>query len=151
MAINVETVLGAILLAGITLALALLTRTFLGLRAKHESLIYKHESLRKEYFKNLTEFNNSDLIYSTFFKDALEKSKNREDLIEYFRSEMELVYKRSTIGKKEDKTELYTEQETLDAQTCGIIRHIIRPWMPEIDALASQYYDTYANSYGSTE
>ena len=146
MIINVQAVLGTILLAGMTLALALLTRAFLGLRAKHKSLSSKHESLRKEYFKNLAEFNNSDLIYSTFFKDALKKSNNREELIEYFRSEMELVYKRSTIGKKEDKTELYTEQETLDAQTCGIIRHIIRPWMPEIDALAGQYYDMYATS-----
>ena len=57
---------------------------------------------------------------------------------------MELVYKRSTIGEKGNNTELYTTQEKLDDQTCGIIRHIVRPWMPEIDKLAGEYYKKYA-------
>ena len=56
---------------------------------------------------------------------------------------MEFVYRRTTIGSKGDNTDLYTEQEMLDAQTTSIIRQILRPWMPEIDELASKYYEEY--------
>ena len=97
----------------------------------------------KLYSKLSEKFGNADTIYTTYFKDAFEKSDNRNDLIEYFRSEMELVYERTTIGSKGDDFDSYTEQEKLDAQTCYIIRQIVRPWMPEIDAMAGHYFDEY--------
>ena len=129
----------AILLAVAVIALTLLARAHLKLKTQ-----YAQQS--KAYAKYLDKFGNVDLIYTTLFKDALEKSMNREELIEYFRSEMELVYKRSTIGEKGDNFDLYTPQETLDAQTCSIIRQIVRPWMPEIDELAGKYYEKYVSS-----
>ena len=131
--------ISSILLAGSVIALALLARMHIKLKAQHEEL-------SKAYRKYLDKFGNVDLIYTTFFKDAFEKSENREELIEYFRAEMELVYKRTTIGEKGDNYHLYTDQETLDAQTCSIIRQIVRPWMPEIDSLANQYYEKYVSS-----
>lgn len=97
----------------------------------------------KLYSKRSEKFSNADTIYTTCFKDVFEKSDNRKDLIEYFRSEMELVYKRTTIGSKGDDFDSYTEQEKLDAQTCYIIRQIVRPLMPEIDSMAGHYFDKY--------
>jgi len=129
----------AILLVVAVIALTLLARAHLRLKTQ-----YAQQS--KAYAKYLDKFGNVDLIYTTLFKDALEKSMNREEVIEYFRSEMELVYKRSTIGEKGDNFDLYTPQETLDAQTCSIIRQIVRPWMPEIDELAGRYYEKYVSS-----
>ena len=141
---TMSTAIASTLLAALTIALALLTRSFLRLVGENKRLLDGNQSLSKQYFKTLEEFNNADLIYTTYFKDAFKMSEKREELIEYFRGEMELVYKRSTIGGKGDKAELYTSQELLDAQTCGIIRHIVRPWMPEIDKLAGEYYKKYA-------
>ena len=140
---GMTTTLAAFLLTGMVIALAILARAYFRLKSKHAQL-------SKAYAKYLDKFGNVDLIYTTFFKDALEKSKNREELIEYFRSEMELVYKRTTIGEKGDNYDLYTPQETLDAQTCSIIRQIIRPWMPEIDELAGEYYEKYGPSSNSS-
>ena len=139
---GVTATLAVFLLTGMVIALAMLAREYFRLKSKHSQL-------SKAYANYLDKFENVDLIYTTFFKDALEKSMNREELIEYFRSEMELVYKRSTIGEKGDNYDLYSPQEMLDVQTCSIIRQIVRPWMPEIDVLAGKYYEKYASSGGS--
>jgi len=127
---------GLILVIALAGALAYQAKSYIDLRKKYTGL----ETGYKHYMKK---FSNVDLIYSTLFKDAFDKASNRDEIIEYFRHEMELVYKRSTIGSKGGNTALYTEQETLDAQTTSIIRQIVRPWMPEIDELAGKYYDKY--------
>ena len=125
-----------ILIVALFGALAYQAKSYADLRNKYTGL----EAGYKQYMKK---FSNIDLIYTTFFKDAFEKASNRGELIEHFRSQMEFVYRRTTIGSKGDNTDLYTEQEMLDAQTTSIIRQILRPWMPEIDELASKYYEEY--------
>lgn len=141
---TMSTAIASILIATLTITLILLTRSFLRLLGENKRMLDGNQNLKKEYFKTLEEFSNADLIYTTYFKDVFKMSGKREELIEYFRSEMELVYKRTTIGEKGNNTELYTSQEKIDDQTCGIIRHIVRPWMPEIDKLAGEYYEKYA-------
>jgi len=125
-----------ILVIGLVGALAYLAKSYVELRNRYTKL-------EAGYRKYMQKFSNVDLIYSTLFKDSFEKASNREELIEYFRSMMEHVYKRTTIGTKGDNTDLYTEQETIDAQTTSINRQIVRPWMPEIDELAGEYYEKY--------
>ena len=133
-----------------TLILALVLLAIIGLQARSKSALQnKYNKLEAGYKQYLKKFSNVDLIYSTLFKDAFEKASNRQELLEYFRSEMELVYKRTTIGEKGDNTALYTEQEMLVAQTTSIIRQILRPWMPEIDGLAGEYYEKYNSDKNS--
>lgn len=128
----------------------LILLAIIGLQARSNSALQsKYNKLEGGYKQYLKKFSNVDLIYSTLFKDAFEKATNRQELLEYFRSEMELVYKRTTIGEKGDNTALYTEQEMLDAQTTSIIRQILRPWMPEIDGLAGEYYEKYNSDRNS--
>lgn len=97
------TAIASTLLAALTITLALLTRSLLRLIGENKRLLDGNQYLKKQYLETLEEFRNADLIYTTYFKDVFKMSDEREGLIEYFRSEMELVYKRSTIGKRETK------------------------------------------------
>lgn len=75
------------------------------------------EKFKKDYKDYNERCGNIDLVFNIYFKDVLEKAVNKDEITSYLLDEMELVYKRSTIGNKGDVRDSYTEQELLDAQT----------------------------------
>ena len=113
------------------------------LRKKSSDSLSSYKRLQVVHGQLLKESENMKLVYDVFFKDVLEKSSNREYLLDYLKDELELVDQRSTIGSKSDEKGSYTEQELLDAQTVGILRNILRPFIPSIDTFAGECFDKY--------
>lgn len=104
------------------------------------------EKFKKDYNDYKERCDNIDLIFNTYFKDVIDKAHNKDEIKNYLLNEMELVYKRSTIGDKGDDRESYTAQELLDAQTVGILRNQLRWFLPDIDAVANSFYEKYQSS-----
>ena len=133
----------ALLLAALLLLVGFFAMKYWQLRTRCSATVSSYTRLQSVHGQFCKESENIRLVYDVFFKDVLGKSSNQEYLLEYLKGELELVYKRSTIGAKGDGKESYTDQELLDAQTVGILRNILRPFMPSIDSFAGDCFDKY--------
>ena len=133
----------SLLLAALLLLIGFFAMRYWELRKRYSASVTLYTRLQSVHGQFCKESENTRLVYDVFFKDILEKSANQEYLIEYLKGQLELVYQRTTIGVKGDNKESYTDQELLDAQTVGILRNIMRPFMPSIDAFAGECFDKY--------
>ena len=133
----------SLLLAALLLLIGFFAMRYWELRKRYSASVSSYTRLQSVHGQFCKESENIRLVYDVFFKDVLEKSSNQEYLLEYLKGQLELVYKRTTIGVKGDDKESYTDQELLNAQTIGILRNIMRPFILSIDAFAGECFDKY--------